>query len=145
MVSIYSTNTSSAYANLCLVDRDGSYIPLCNELMNGKQIIKCFLNYNEDQMELLPSEHIDIEYIDKAISLCSNKKLRILLKEDPPFPKGPTVGINKCTITIGSDGVWTAKHMIVEIDVPENKEFDIDIKRYKISLKDGKFNVSWKS
>jgi hypothetical protein len=144
MANIYQTNASSAYANLCLVNSDGSYEPLSNNLINGKSIIKCFLNYNDDKMQLIPSEHIDVEYLDKAIDLCANKKFRLLLKEDPPFPKGPTVGINTCTVTIDSDGVWKAKHMIVEIDVPENKEFDIDVKRYKISLKEGKLNILWR-
>lgn len=144
MINIYPTNTSSSYANLCLVNSDGSYEPLGKEPINDKQVIKCFLNYNEDKMELIPSEHIDIEYLDKAIHLCSNRKLRLLLKEDPPYPIGPTVGINTYTVIIGSDVEWKAKHMIVDINVPENKEFDIDIKRYKISLKDEKFSVSWR-
>jgi hypothetical protein len=144
MVSIYPTNTSSSYACLCLINKDGSYEPISNVTIDDKQIIKCFLNYNNDNMQLIPSDQIDNECLKNAIDLCSNKKIRILLKEDPPFPNGPTVGINTCTVTIGSDGVWRAKHMIVEIDVPENKEFDVDIKRYKISLKDGRFSVTWK-
>ena len=112
MANIYPTNASSAYANLCIVNSDGSYEPLSNNLINGKSIIKCFLNYNDDKMQLIPSEPIDTEYLDKAIDLCSNRKLRLLLKEDPSYSKGPTVGINTCTVIIGSDGVWKAKHMM---------------------------------
>ena len=144
MFSIYTTNASSAYANLCLINSDGSYEPIGKQLINDKQVIKCFLNYDENKMELIPFEHVDIECLDNALHLCSNRKLRLLLKEDPPYPKGPTMGINTYTVTIDSDGEWKAKHMIVEINVPENKEFDIDIKRYKISLKDNKFSVSWR-
>ena len=144
MVSIYPTNTTSSYACLCLVNKDGSYEPISKVTIDDKQIIKCFLNYNNDNMQLIPSDQIDIECLKNAIDLCSNRKIRLLLKEDPPFPNGPTVGINTCMVTIGSDGVWRAKNIIVEIDVPENKEFDVDIKRYKITLKDKKFSVTWR-
>jgi hypothetical protein len=143
MINIYPTNASSAYANLCLVNEDGSYASLSNDRINGKEIIKCFLNYNEDKKQLVPSEDIDIECLDNASRLCSNRKLRLLLKEDPPFPNGPTVGINTCTVIIGSDGVWRAKHIVVDIDIPDSKEFNIDVKRYKITLKDGQITVSW--
>ncbi len=144
MVNIYPTNASSAYANLCLVNEDGSYVALSNDTINGKQIIKCFLNYNEDKKQLVPVENIDIDCLDKASHLCSNRKLRLLLKEDPPFPNGPTVGIDTCTVIIGSDGVWRAKHIVVDIDIPDSKEFNIDVKRYKITLKNCQITVSWR-
>jgi len=144
MISIYPTNTTSSFACLCLINKDGSYEPISKATIDDKQIIKCFLQYNNDNMELLPSDHIDLECLKNVIDLCSNRKIRLLLKEDPPFPNRPTVGINTCKITIDSDGVWRAKHMIIEIDVPENKEFDFEIKPYKISLKDEKFSVTWK-
>ena len=78
-------------------------------------------------MQLLPHKNIYIKYLNTVINICSNKKIRILLQEYPSFPKGPTLRINICTITIGVDGVWKAKYMIVDIDVPESKEFDINI------------------
>ncbi len=116
MVSIYPTNTSYSY--LCLINKDDSYESIGNVTIDGKKIIKCFLNYNDDHMQLMPSDQIDIECLNKAIDLCYNKKIRLLLKEDPPFLNGPTVGINKCTVIIDTDVFWRTKQKIVEIDVP---------------------------
>lgn len=50
--------------------------------------------------------------IFNAIDLCSNRKIRLLLQWGL-FPNGLTVGINTCIVTISSDVVWRAKHMIL--------------------------------
>lgn len=103
------------------------YYKFINVTIDGKQIIKWFLNYNDDNMQLIPSgsglyfftksspikpsygasspDQIDIECLNKAIELCSNRNNRLLLKKDPPFPNRPTVGINTFTVIINLDRV----------------------------------------
>ncbi len=136
-------NNSRRYATF-VVQEGGNLLPLTDQVVNGKPIVKGFMRYDESGCTLVPAMiPLDQECLSNAGIVCPGKTLILCLTANPPRTIQPAVrpAINYGTLT--PDGEIRSTQFVLEIEVPPSGGFSLTYRDYTITLANGVISIRY--
>ncbi len=135
-------NNSRRYASF-VVQEGSNLLPLTDQVMNGKPIVKSLLDYDDSSAILVPATPLDQVCIRNAGTLCTGNTLIVCLTANPPRTIQPAVRTAIVYGTLTPDGEIRSTQFVLEIEVPPSGGFSLKYRDYTITLADGVISITY--